>query len=94
MLLLAGAGLAIWSIAVEPGRLVVRRQTIVLEGWPSALAGWTIVALADIHAGAPHIDRDYLRRLVAVVNEQQSDLIVLLGDYVPVRFGVPPEVPC
>jgi uncharacterized protein len=81
-LVVAGVALAVWSIAVEPGRLVVRRHTVVLPGWPAALAGWTIVALADIHAGAPHVDADYLRRVVAAANEQRPDLVVLLGDYV------------
>jgi uncharacterized protein len=81
-LVAAGAGLAFWSVAVEPGRLVVHRYTVALPGWPAALAGWTIVALTDIHAGAPHVDVDFLRRVVAATNDQRPDLVVLLGDYV------------
>jgi predicted MPP superfamily phosphohydrolase len=94
-LALAGLSLAIWSIAVEPGRLVVRRYPVEVRAWPPALSGWTIVALSDIHAGSPHVDRAALRRVVAVANEQDADLVVLLGDYVIQRVTggrfIPPE---
>ncbi len=94
-LMLAGLCLAVWSIAIEPGRLVVRRYSIEVPGWPPALAGWTVLALSDIHAGSPHVDRAKLRRVVAIANQQDADLVVLLGDYViqGVKGGrfIPPE---
>ena len=74
--------LAVWAVAIEPGRLVVRRYTVEVHGWPPALAGWTIVALSDIHAGSPHMDHEGLRRVVAAANAEHADLVVLLGDYV------------
>ena len=40
------------------------------------------MALSDIHAGAPHVDRAALGRVVALTNAQDADLVVLLGDYV------------
>lgn len=76
------AVVGVWSVAVEPGRLVVRRYAVDAPGWPAALDGWTIVAISDVHAGSPHMRREALRRVVDRANEAQADLIVLLGDYV------------
>jgi uncharacterized protein len=87
--------LGVWSVAIEPGRLIARRTEIAVPGWPSALAGFSVVVLSDIHAGAPHMDLDQVRRVVALANAQQPDLVVMLGDYVTqgVVGGrlVPPE---
>jgi uncharacterized protein len=79
---LVAVALAVWSAFVEPARLVVRRTGIAVPRWPPALAGFTIVALSDIHTGSPHMGLDQLRRAVALANEQDADLVVLLGDYV------------
>lgn len=40
-----------------------------------------IVAIGDLHPGSPFIDEEKLRKIVAVANEQQPDIVVLLGDY-------------
>jgi predicted MPP superfamily phosphohydrolase len=88
-------GLAGWSIAIEPGRLSIERTTVPLPEWPAALDGFSLAAIADVHAGAPHVDRDQLARLVRMTNDARPDLVVLLGDYVihGVAGGrfVPPE---
>jgi hypothetical protein len=72
----------VWSFEVEPDRLVVRRERLALPGWPAALEGLRLVALADIHGGAPHVDTAKLQELAAVVNAERPDLVVLLGDFV------------
>jgi predicted MPP superfamily phosphohydrolase len=89
------AGLAVWAVLVEPARLVVHSIDVAAPGWPAELAGWRVVALSDIHAGAPHMGLDQVRRAVGLANAQAPDLVVLLGDYVihgiaGGRF-VPPE---
>jgi uncharacterized protein len=100
--LAAGAAVAalvvavFWSVAVEPARVVVRRTEVAVPSWPPALAGFSVVVLADIHAGAPHMGIEQVRRVVALANAQHPDLVVLPGDYVIQdvvggRF-VPPEV--
>jgi predicted MPP superfamily phosphohydrolase len=81
-LLLAALPLAAWSLFVEPDQLVVARETIALPRWPDALDGLRVVAISDIHAGAPFVDAAKLRRLVAAANSERPDLVVLLGDYV------------
>lgn len=79
---LLGVLLIMWSMFLEPSRLVVKPTTLEIPGWPSGFAQCKIVALSDLHVGAPHITLDKLRRIVQLTNEQQPDLIVLLGDYV------------
>jgi uncharacterized protein len=86
---------AIWGFLIEPNLLLVRHVSIETAKWPVTLAPLRIVAVADIHAGAPHVDAAKLNRLVAEVNAQNPDVIMLLGDYViqHIPFGkpIPPE---
>jgi predicted MPP superfamily phosphohydrolase len=88
--------LAIDAFVIEPRRLVVRHATLQLPRWPAALDGLSIVAVGDIHAGAPYINQQYLEKLVQTINQQQPDLVVLLGDYViqeiPGGTYIEPEV--
>jgi uncharacterized protein len=88
-LALLGLLLAIWGFLIEPGLLLIRHVTIETAKWPAALPPLRIVAVADIHAGAPHVDAAKLDRIVAEVSAQNPD--VLLGDYVIQRvlFGTP-----
>ena len=48
----------------------------------SPLVSEGLEAIADVHAGAPHMTLDALRGIVVTVNAAHPDLIVLLGDYV------------
>jgi uncharacterized protein len=82
LLALAAVALAAWVFLIEPDRLVVRETVITLRNLPRPLDGLRVVALADLHAGSPHITLDKVRRVVELTNAQQPDLIVLLGDYV------------
>jgi uncharacterized protein len=86
-----GLLLAIWGFLIEPDLLRVRQVTIETAKGPAALAPLRIVAVADIHADAPHIDAAKLDRLVAEVNARNPDVVLLLGDYViqGVLFGTP-----
>lgn len=94
-LVLIGIGCAAWGFWFEPRRLVVREVTLRPDGWPAVLAGLRIAVLADLHVGAPHMDLDRLRDIVARTNGLKPDLTLLGGDYtidgiVGGRF-VPPE---
>jgi uncharacterized protein len=81
------AGLAAGAVAWralwhEPRTGRVREHHIALPGWPEDLTGLRLALVSDLHAGAPHVDEQRLRRLVAAVNARGPDLVVLLGDFV------------
>ena len=71
----------IWGVFIEPNRLVVRQQTIQIDNWPKELSGLRIAVIGDVHTGGPFINDQKLKRIVELTNQQNADLIVLLGDY-------------
>jgi uncharacterized protein len=73
--------LALWAFVIEPNRLVINEQTIHLANWPGSIDELRITAISDIHAGSPFMDEDKLRDVVALTNQTNPDLIVLLGDF-------------
>jgi len=75
------AGMVFWGFLIEPGRLVVREQTIAIDNWPRELDGLRIAVLADIHADDWFVDDKKLRTIVERTNQLQPELIVILGDY-------------
>jgi predicted MPP superfamily phosphohydrolase len=75
------AGMVFWGFLVEPGRLVIREQTLLIDNWPRELDGLRIAVLSDIHADDWFIDDKKLRTIVERTNELQPELIVILGDY-------------
>jgi 3-polyprenyl-4-hydroxybenzoate decarboxylase/predicted MPP superfamily phosphohydrolase len=90
--LAAGIVLTLLALAyayfIEPRRLVINRREIAIKGLDPALDGMKIVAIGDIHGGSNHVDAEKLREIVARVNEQDAELVVLLGDYVAGVNGV------
>jgi uncharacterized protein len=75
------AGLALWAFVIEPSRLVLHEETIQVANWPKELSGLRIAVLSDIHTGGPFIDEKKLHKIVELTNQQNPDLVVLLGDY-------------
>jgi predicted MPP superfamily phosphohydrolase len=73
---------AVWAFVIEPGSLNVTHYDLKVKNWSPKLNGFKIVAVSDIHGGANFIDEEKLRKIVELANEQDADLIVLLGDYV------------
>ena len=85
-----------WSTVVEPNMLRIT-ETVVANGkWPADRRPLTVVALADLHIGSPHIDLAKLAEVVRMTNALKPELILLLGDYINMsnRFGniVPPDL--
>lgn len=78
--------LFIWSVLIEPRRLVVNEQQLKLPNFPKQLDGFKIVAISDIHGGSNSVDEEKLHYLVTLANQQQPDLIVLLGDFVSQQY--------
>ncbi len=86
--LIAAAALAlilvltgIWTLFIEPNRLVVKEEAIELANWPSGFGNLKIAVLSDLHVGSPFIDAEKVHYIVSQVNQAQPDLIVLLGDF-------------
>lgn len=75
------AGVAFWGFLIEPGRLVVREETIQIDNWPRELDGLRIAVLSDIHVDDWFVDDKKLRTIVERTNQLQPELIVILGDY-------------
>jgi len=71
----------VWGVFIEPSRLIVHQETIQIDNLPKELSGLRIALIADIHSGGPFIDDNKLRQIVELTNQQNPDLIVLLGDY-------------
>jgi uncharacterized protein len=71
----------VWGVFIEPNHLIVHQETIQIDNWPKEFSGLRVALIADIHTGGPFIDDKKLQRIVELTNQQNPDLIVLLGDY-------------
>ncbi|NBW07889.1 MAG: metallophosphoesterase [Caulobacteraceae bacterium] len=69
----------VWSVFIEPETLRVRHVTVESETWsgPPLRLG----LISDSHVGAPHMDVVRLRRVIARMNAERPDIVLLLGDY-------------
>jgi uncharacterized protein len=72
---------SIYAHKIEPNWLEVKQISIALPHLDRAFAGYRIVQLTDLHVG-DGIDRAQLAKIVATVNAQNPDLIVLTGDFI------------
>ena len=96
LVLLISFGVLFWGFFIEPNQLIVREETIQIANWPAGLSGLRIGLIGDVHTGSHFINEQKLQRIVELTNQQQPDLIVLLGDYMSPNTWhsreVPPEV--
>lgn len=76
-----GAGVAAYGFGIEPGFLLrVQQYSLVPPRWPKGFK-LRIVAIADLHAGAPHISQSRVAKIVNLANSLEGDVHLLLGDY-------------
>ena len=71
--------LGVWAFLVEPATLTVRHVTVESAAWrgPPLRIG----VISDTHVAAPHTDVARIKRLVARMNAERPDIVVLLGDH-------------
>ncbi len=81
-----------WGLGIEPGLLRVTATEIRTPSWETYWSPLRIAVLSDLHVGSPHIDSEHLESIVATVNAQEPDIVLLLGDYMADGFyeAVPP----
>lgn len=72
-------GLCVWAFLIEPRMLVVRELEVVSPQWTGPPL--RIGVLSDPHVDGPHMGVERMRRVVARMNGQQPDVVLLLGDY-------------
>lgn len=73
------AGLAGYTLGVEPGWLEVVRRDLPVTNLPAALHGATLAQLSDLHVG-PRVPDAYVRDAFARVAALRPDLVVVTGD--------------
>ena len=77
-----------YAYFVEPRKLVINAQELPVRSLDPAFDGLKIAAIGDIHGGSNYVTEDRIREVVRLTNEQQPDLIVLLGDYVTQGYSL------
>ena len=84
LLAMSIVGLALfgWGFVWEPARLLVTTQALAVPDWPVACTGLRVAVVTDLHVGAPHVGIDKLDRVVATVQRQSPDIVLLTGDFV------------
>jgi predicted MPP superfamily phosphohydrolase len=80
-----------YGVAAGRRRFDIDRFAVPVDGLSSALSGFTVVQLTDIHVG-PFMTAEELAMFVEAANRLEPDLIALTGDFIA---GSPMEVaPC
>jgi uncharacterized protein len=72
---------SIYSHKIEPIWFEINQIELALPKLDRAFNGYRIVQISDLHAG-DGIDRSHLEKVVAAVNAQNPDLVVITGDHV------------
>lgn len=85
IILLVVLYLAYWAVlgfVIVPNELVVKKETIKTSNWHKEHDKLKIAIISDVHAGAPFIKENKMKKIVELTNIEKPDIIFLLGDYV------------
>lgn len=77
-----GVGAFGYAHDIEPARFVVERLDLTLPRLTPAFDGYRVAQISDIHLDGAVMTRAHLAQIVARVNRQQPDLVVITGDFV------------
>lgn len=73
---------SLWGFWWEPRQLVTVRQTLALPGWPAGAGPLRIALISDLHAGGPFVKQEKIREVVARINAEDPDLVLIAGDFI------------
>ncbi len=82
LLFLLIVGLAVWAFANSLADPLVHRGIVHMADWPAHAAPLRIALISDVHAQGPDMPPERVARIVAQVNAEHPDLILLAGDYI------------
>src|SRR3954471_11692354 len=83
--LLAGLALLGFMFAEARRMPVMRTGAVALPGYPAGAKPLRIALLTDTHMAGPDQSPERLRRVVAAIDDEHPDLILLGGDYMGER---------
>jgi predicted MPP superfamily phosphohydrolase len=78
---LSVAATAAYAAAIEPQGLIVTRYAPSLPSWPAGRK-LSVTVIADLHSGGPNMLVPHVQHVIDTANGLNSDLVVLLGDYI------------
>lgn len=81
IIILAGFQLYLYASRVEPQKLEVKEETLYVPNWKSQMNGLRIGIISDLHIGMEYSDAAKIKKVVELMNKEEPDIIVLLGDF-------------
>ena len=76
--------LLLYSHYIEPYNLIIKEYKIENKSIPKSFDGIKIVHISDIHYGST-VNKEYLERIVNLINKQNPDIVVFTGDFLDDR---------
>ncbi len=74
-----------WGYVDSLADPVILRADVAVAGWPAGTPPVRVALLADVHVQGPDMPPERVARIVAQVNAQHPDLILLAGDFIGSR---------
>lgn len=71
-----------WGFLIEPGQIIIKRETIEVFNWPPEYQNFKIAVISDIHAGAPFIGIRKIKKIVELTNKEKPDIVLMTGDFI------------
>lgn len=70
-----------YAYNIEPNRLIIKNLNLELNNNKKSLRGLKLVVISDLHIGTNKVSLQRLKDVVKKINEQNADLVFILGDF-------------
>lgn len=81
VILLSVFQLYLYASRTEPQKLEVKEETLYIPHWKEQMNGLRIGVISDLHIGMEYSDASKLKTVVDLMNNEEPDIVVLLGDF-------------